>query len=116
MTAPIAKPKRQLVKHPGATLRDYVLPGLGLSVSQSARDLGIARQTLHRILAGRAPITPGMAARLGKFCGVSSRFWLKQQCEYNLHRAETEVGNALDHIRTHSLAKHIMQKIGAVDD
>jgi addiction module HigA family antidote len=93
-----------------------VLPGLGLSVSQSARDLGIARQTLHRILAGRAPITPDMAARLGKFCGVSPRFWLKQQCEYDLHRAEAGAGIALERVRAHALARHIMEKIGAVDD
>ena len=57
-------------EHPGMLLRNHVLPGLGLSVSQAARDLGIARQTLHRILAGDAAITPEMAARLERLCGV----------------------------------------------
>ena len=38
-------------EHPGALLRDSVLPALKLSVSQAARDLMITRQTLHRILA-----------------------------------------------------------------
>ena len=45
---------------PGELLRDHVFPGLRLSVSQAARDLGIAHQTLHRILAGDADITVAM--------------------------------------------------------
>ena len=46
-----------------------VLPALRISVSQAARDLGITRQTLHRILAEEAAVTPEMALRLGRFCG-----------------------------------------------
>ncbi|WP_250504531.1 HigA family addiction module antitoxin, partial [Caballeronia sp. AZ7_KS35] len=47
--------------HPGDLLKIFVLPHLGLSVSQAARDLGVARQTLHRIFDGSASITPEMA-------------------------------------------------------
>jgi len=50
-------------------LREDVRPALGLSVSEAARQLGVARQTLHGIMAERASITPEMAARLGRFCG-----------------------------------------------
>ena len=32
--------------HPGAILREDVLPALGLSVSEAARQLGVTRQTL----------------------------------------------------------------------
>jgi addiction module HigA family antidote len=59
--------------HPGFLLRYQVLPGLDLSVSQAARELRIARQTLHRVLAGTAAITPEMAARLGSGLNCTSR-------------------------------------------
>jgi antitoxin HigA-1 len=103
-------------EHPGAILRDRVLPALHLSVSQAARDLGIARQTLHRILAGRAAITPEMAGRLEKFCGVPVRFWLERQHEYDLQHATAELIAKLSLIPFHPLPTDIMKQIGAADD
>ena len=101
------------VQHPGAILREHVLPALRLSVSQAARDLGIARQTLHRILAGNAAITPEMAARLEKFCGVPSRFWLNRQQAYDLHHVELASAAALSRIPLYKLPNDIMKQIGA---
>ena len=37
----------------------------------------VARQLLHRILAEKAPVTPAMALRLGKFCGNGPDLWLR---------------------------------------
>jgi addiction module HigA family antidote len=100
-------------KHPGALLREHVLPGLHLSVSQAARDLGVARQTLHRILAGEAAITPKMAARLEQLCGLSSDFWLRCQDRYELQRARNELGPVLRRIPPRPLSETIIKKIGA---
>ena len=55
--------------HPGAILREDVLPALNLSVSEAARQLRVTRQTLHRVLAEASGVSPEMAVRLGKFCG-----------------------------------------------
>jgi addiction module HigA family antidote len=55
--------------HPGEILREDVLPALGINISEAARQIGVTRQTLHRILAETHSITPEMALRLGKFCG-----------------------------------------------
>jgi antitoxin HigA-1 len=104
---------RDPFEHPGVILREHVLPALRLSVSQAARDLGLARQTLHRILAGNAAITLETAARLEKFCGVSSRFWLDRQQEHDLHRVERTSAAALLRIPLHSLPSDIMKQIGA---
>src|SRR3712207_8450527 len=70
---PVAPP------HPGWILRDRVLPGLGLSVSQAARELRIARQTLHRVLAGTAAVSPEMATRLARLSGTTPQFWLDRK-------------------------------------
>ena len=40
--------------HPGLTLRDDVLPALGLTVTQAAQQLDVSRVTLSRVLNGRA--------------------------------------------------------------
>jgi addiction module HigA family antidote len=105
--------ERKVKTHPGAILREQVLPALGLSVSQAARDLGIARQTLHRILAESAPVTLEMAARLEKFCGVPSRIWLARQQEHDLRRVKLASAAALSRIPLYPLPSDIMKQIGA---
>ncbi len=87
--------------HPGAILREDVLAALGLSVSEAARQLGVTRQTLHRIMAEKASITPAMAARLGRFCGNGPGLWLRMQQAYDLWHAERELGDALERIPVH---------------
>jgi len=87
--------------HPGAILREDVLPALGLSVSEAARQLGVTRQALHRIMAEKVSITPAMAARLGRFCGNGSGLWLRMQQAYDLWRAERELRSELERIPVH---------------
>jgi antitoxin HigA-1 len=87
--------------HPGAILREDVLPALGLSVSEAARQLGVTRQTLHRIMAERVSITPEMAARLGRFCGNGAGLWLRMQQAYDLWRAESDLHAELERIPVH---------------
>ncbi|HXW83092.1 MAG TPA: HigA family addiction module antitoxin [Candidatus Binataceae bacterium] len=87
--------------HPGAIFREDVLPALKISVSRAARELGITRQTLHRILAEKASITPEMAARLGRFCGNGAGLWLRMQQEYDLWRVERALAAKLRKIPVH---------------
>jgi antitoxin HigA-1 len=86
--------------HPGAILREDVLPALGMSVSDVAKALGVSRQQLHRILAETAPITPEMALRIGKFCGNGPELWLRMQVSHDLWHAHQEMAGTLDHIPT----------------
>ncbi len=88
--------------HPGEILREDVLPALELSVSEAARQLGVSRQTLHRIMAGTHSITPEMAVRLGKFCGNGPRLWLAMQQAYDLWHAERRLRDQLERIPTHA--------------
>ena len=74
---PVTQRPTRCPTHPGVILRDDVLPALELSVSEAARQLRVTRQTLHRIMAGETAITPGMALRLGKFCGNGPGLWLR---------------------------------------
>jgi antitoxin HigA-1 len=107
--------KELIAAHPGMLLRTHVFPALHVSVSQAARDLAIARQTLHRILAGKASITAEMATRLERFCGISSTFWLIRQHEHDVQRAEAAQADLLMRIPAHQLSKAIKEEIGAAD-
>lgn len=77
--------------HPGQTLRDDVLPEFSLSVTEAAEQLGVSRETLSRMLNGRAAISPEMALRLeawlGKDRGGDARLWLAQQAAYDMWQA-----------------------------
>jgi addiction module HigA family antidote len=78
--------------HPGLTLRDDVLPALGLGVTQAAEQLGVSRVALSRVLNGRAAISPDMALRLEAWLGAArggeARVWLAQQSAYDVWQAE----------------------------
>ena len=101
--------------HPGALLRQIVLPALNLTISQAAQDLMITRQSLHRILAGRAAITPEMSLRLERFCGVSSRFWLERQHDYEVQHARASFSDTLAKIPARPLPESVMDRIRAAD-
>jgi addiction module HigA family antidote len=77
--------------HPGATLREDVLPALGLSVTDAASQLGVTRAALSRVLNERAAISPAMALRLEGWLGAKrggrADLWVAQQAAYDLWRA-----------------------------
>lgn len=77
--------------HPGETLREDVLPALGLTVTEAAGQLGVTRAALSRVLNGRAAISPEMALRIEAWLGVENGgradAWLAQQTAYDLWKA-----------------------------
>jgi len=81
-----------------------VLPAIGEPVIAVARKLGVTRQHLHRILAEKAPVTPDMALRLGKFCGNGPGLWLRMQQAHDLWHAERTLRKVVDKIPAAKLA------------
>ena len=73
--------------HPGRSIRENCLEPLGLSVTEAAEVLGVARHTLSRILNGHASISPDMAIRLEKAGWSNADFWLRRQTSFDLARA-----------------------------
>jgi addiction module HigA family antidote len=86
--------------HPGALLRDEVLPALRMTVKEAANKLGVSRQTLHAILSEKSAVTPEMAVRLGKFCGDGPGIWLRMQIAHDLWQAERDLAETVKKIPT----------------
>ena len=74
--------------HPGEVLKELCLEPLGLSVTDTAKALGVSRKTLSSILNGRAGISPEMAVRLSIAFETTAESWMNQQAQYDLWQAE----------------------------
>jgi addiction module HigA family antidote len=77
--------------HPGETLREDILPALGLTVTEAAKQLGVTRAALSRVINEHAAISPEMALRLEGWLGVENGghadLWIGQQAAYDLWQA-----------------------------
>ena len=89
--------------HPGETLREDVLPALGLSVTDAAAQLGVTRAALSRVLNARAGISPEMALRLERWLGVGhgglASVWLGMQAAYDQWQAQRRTKPVLSRIK-----------------
>ena len=78
--------------HPAAILREDILPGLGLSVTEAAQQLGVNRVTLSRLLNEKAGVSPEMALRVEKAFGVAMDTLMRMQNNYDIAQARKREG------------------------
>ena len=76
-------PKRKPT-HPGAILREDVLPALGLTQGALADRLGVSRRTVSEVLHERRAVTPDLAIRLGRMLGHSPESYLRMQADVDV--------------------------------
>jgi addiction module HigA family antidote len=72
--------------HPGEGIKDDI-EALGLTTAQAAEALGVSRQQLYRVLAGKSGISAEMALRLETVIGSTADHWLRLQAAYDLFQA-----------------------------
>ncbi len=76
--------KKRKPTHPGFILdEDYIKP-LNLNLQKLADRLGIARNTLFKIRAGKARVTPAVAIALAEAFDTTPELWLNLQQNYDL--------------------------------
>ena len=77
-TKSLRDPKRRPT-HPGAILREDVLPAPKMTQKEFADWIGVSRLTVSEIVNEKRTITPDMAMRLGKALGNGPEIWLRMQ-------------------------------------
>src|SRR5476651_721018 len=80
--------KNRCPTHPGALLRDDIIPATGRTKAEIAGLLAISRQHLYDILQERKPVSPTIAVRLGKLFGDGAGIWTRMQAAYDTWHAE----------------------------
>ena len=69
--------------HPGDILRDSVKE-TGWTITECAQRLGVARNTLSRLLNERIGISPAMALGLERLGWSTADVWMRAQAAYDL--------------------------------
>jgi len=71
--------KNRKPTHPGAILREDILPSLKMTQTEFAERLGVSRRTVSQIIQEHRPLTVDMAIRLAHFLNSSPESWLNMQ-------------------------------------
>jgi addiction module HigA family antidote len=86
--------------HPGEILKEEFLDPMKISAYRLAKDAGIPQTRLSDIIHGRRRVTADTALRLGKYFGVSPRFWLGLQDDFDLEEESRDKEGELEKIPT----------------
>lgn len=86
----VERPLQRCPSHPGALLNDLI-PDTGRTKVEIANMLGISRQQLYDIVNEKKPVSPNVAARLGKLFGDGAAVWLRMQAAHDAWQAEHTV-------------------------
>lgn len=71
--------------HPGEIIKEILIEGAALSVTDAANKLGVDRTTLSRLLNGHAGISADMALRLSKLLpNTNIVMWMNLQRDYDI--------------------------------
>ena len=74
--------------HPGAILREDVLPALNISQTELAMRLGVSRLTVSELLHEKRAVSPDMAIRLARLLNTTPESWLNMQQSLDIWELE----------------------------
>lgn len=70
--------------HPGAVLREDVLPAIEMTQTEFAERLRVSRLTVSELLHEKRALTPDMAARIARLLSTTPESWLRMQAAVDL--------------------------------
>ena len=85
--------------HPGEVLRGE-LEELGVSQAAFARQIRVPSNRISQIVAGKRSISGDTALRLGHWFGIEPQFWMNLQTQFDLARADDEIGPSVRELPT----------------
>ena len=82
--------------HPGEVLLEEFLKPMGLSQNRLALEIGVHPRRINEIVLEKRRIISDTALWLARYFGMSSRFWLGLQADYDLDVATEALGDRLE--------------------
>lgn len=83
---------------PGEILQTEFLEPLSITQYRLAQATGLTQTRISEIVHGKRRITPQTALRLSKALGLSERFWLNIQNDYDIEVEHDRHSAALDEV------------------
>lgn len=84
--------------HPGEVLLEEFLVPMEISAYRLSKDIGIPQTRTSQIIRGKRRVTADTALRLSKYFGVSAKFWLGLQNDFDLEEEQERLINELKSI------------------
>ena len=78
------KKKKLDAIHPGEILLEEFLKPMGISQYRLAKDISVPARRINEIVHGKRAISVDSALRLSRYFGMSERFWLNLQTQYDI--------------------------------
>ena len=83
---------------PGEILQTEFLEPLGITAYRLAQATGLSQTRISEIIHGTRRITPQTALRLSKALGLTERFWLNVQNDYDIEVEHDRHDDALQQV------------------
>ncbi len=78
------KNKKLAPIHPGEVLNKEFLAPLKISQYRLAKDIHVPARRINEIVQGKRAVSADTALRLSQYFGMSAKFWLNLQAQYEL--------------------------------
>ena len=88
--------------HPGEVLREEFLKPMGITAYRLSKDTGIPQTRISAIIKGNRAVTADTALRLSKYFGVSAKFWLGLQDDFDIEEGSRNLKHTLNTIKKFS--------------
>ena len=82
--------------HPGEVLLEEFLKPMELSQYRLAKDISVPPTRINEIVHGIRSVSADTALRLSRYFGLSERFWLNLQAQYDLDVERDRLGDRLE--------------------
>jgi addiction module HigA family antidote len=84
------------ITHPGEILLEEFLLPMNISQYRLAKDIHVPARRINEIVHGERSITPDTALRLSRFFGMSERFWINLQTNYDMEVEKERLQDRLE--------------------
>ena len=88
------------IEHPGIILKEEFMAPYDVSAYRLSKETGIDKMTVSGILKGTRAITPKTGLKLSKFFGLSEKYWINLQADFDFRTTKHALQKELGKIQT----------------